>query len=62
MAICGACGTTYKLQNKPNVRILYSLEPWIWRSLELCPNCSEEVLRIVAANTQLKEDSHDEQK
>lgn len=59
MATCDACGATYKIQDKPNVRILYSLEPWICRSLELCPNCSEEVLRIVAANTQLKEENHD---
>lgn len=59
MATCGACGATYKLQNTPNVRILYSLKPRIWRSLELCSNCSEEVLRIVTANTQLKEENHE---
>lgn len=58
MKTCDACGSPYGSQDTPSVHILYNLEPWIVRSLELCPSCSEEVLRTVTVTMQLKEENH----
>ena len=59
MKTCDVCGAAYEPLDIPSVHIFYSLDPWILESLELCSSCSEDVLRTVAANMQLKEENRD---